>query len=162
MPSISRAQVVSALMEGRCVASNGPLLFGEVNGARIGQVAFLLDGDNELDLTLTTTAEFGPVGDYQLTVNVDGAVRTIIPPTGEPGFSMTVRLDEANLSLPDKFVTLRVDSTDDVCHAITNPIWLQFTSAGDSARGRPVRLVEQGGPERFGLDFFRAKKLGPS
>lgn len=142
MPAFSRAQVVSALMGGRCVASNGPLLFGEINGARIGEVTFLLDGDNDLDLTLSTTAEFGPVGDYALTVYVNGVVRATVSPTGDPGFSMTVQLPGLNLSSPDKFVTLRADSSDGVHHAIANPIWLQFTGLGDANADGLVTLAD--------------------
>jgi hypothetical protein len=132
MPGFSRAEVTGALLEGRCVVSNGPLLFGELNGARIGEVAFLLKGDNDLDLSLATTAEFGPVGDYELTVDVNGVARAVVPPSGDAGFSMTVRLIGLNLDSADKFVTLRADSADGVFHAITNPIWLQFTNAGDA------------------------------
>ena len=132
MPTVSREQVTEALSAGRCVASNGPLLSAEINGARIGEVALLLADDNDLDLTLTTTAEFGPVGDYSVALHVNGVVRALIPPTDDPGFSMNVRLDGLNLTAPDKFVTLRADSTDDSFHALTNPIWLQFTDPGDA------------------------------
>jgi hypothetical protein len=142
MPAVSRVDVTTALMQGHCVASNGPLLFGDINGANVGEVAFLLNGDNDLDLTLTTTAEFGPVGDYALAVYVNGAARLTIPPSGGPGFSMAVRLEGLNLAPPDKFVTLRADSTDGVFHAITNPTWLQFTSAGDADADGTLSLAD--------------------
>ncbi|MCP4592370.1 MAG: CehA/McbA family metallohydrolase [bacterium] len=132
MPGVSRAEVTGALMAGQGVASNGPLLFGEINGAGIGEVAFLLDGDNELDVTLESTAEFGPVGDYELTVLVNGVVRATIPPSSSPEYAVLVRLDELNLSPPDTYVTLRTDSTGGAYHAITNPVWLQFTEGGDA------------------------------
>jgi hypothetical protein len=132
MPDVSRAAVTSALLEGRCIASNGPLCYGEINGAGIGDVAFLLHGDNALDLTLATTAEFGPVGDYALTIHVNGMLRDTVPPTGNPDYSVTIQLAGLNLDSPDRFVTLRADSIDGAFHAITNPIWLQFTSAGDA------------------------------
>jgi hypothetical protein len=132
MPEVSRVEVTAALMQGHCVASNGPLLFGDLNGASIGEVGFLLNGDNGLDLTLATTSEFGPVGDYDLAVYVNGVVRVNIPPSGDPGYSVALHLDGLNLAAPDKFVTLRADSADGTYHAITNPIWLQFTTAGDA------------------------------
>ncbi|UCC30137.1 MAG: CehA/McbA family metallohydrolase [Phycisphaerales bacterium] len=128
----SREDIVDALMNGRCVASNGPLLFGELNGAQIGDVAILPENDNDLHLTLMTTPEFGPAGDYALTVFVNGAVHTVVPPTGDPGFSLIVELDDCDLAPPDTFVTVRADSVNDRFHAITNPIWLQFAAAGDA------------------------------
>ena len=142
MPDVSRANVTGALSAGHCVASNGPLLFGELNGAGIGDVALLLNGDNDLNLTLTTTAEFGPVGDYSLTVFVNGVTRATVPPTGDPGYSMGVQLGGLNLDAPDKFVTLRADSTDGLFHAITNPLWLQFTSTGDADADGMITLAD--------------------
>lgn len=142
MPSLSRGEIVGALSEGRCVASNGPLLSGEVNGARIGQVGLLLDGDNDLDLALATTAEFGVVGDYNLTVYVNGLVRTTVPATGDPGFSLAIELRGINLGAPDKFVTLRADSLDGIFHAISNPIWLQFTGMGDGDADGSITLTD--------------------
>ncbi len=129
---LSRASVTEALMRGRCVASNGPLLTATINGAPIGEVGFLLDSDSDVGLTLMTSAEFGPTGFYQITVLVNGDVRVTIPPTGDPGISLSLLLDGMNLSPPDKFVTLRADSVDGTYHALTNPIWLQFTTLGDA------------------------------
>ncbi|MFQ5492353.1 MAG: hypothetical protein ACE5GE_16710, partial [Phycisphaerae bacterium] len=142
MPTKSRGEIVSALSEGHCVASNGPLLNGEVNGARIGEVGLLLEGDNDLDVALATTAEFGPVGDYHFTVYINGVIRATVPASGDPGFSMAIRLLGMDLSGPDKFVTLRADSFDGVFHAITNPIWLQFTGMGDGDADGRVTLTD--------------------
>ena len=142
MTDVARPQVVQALMRGRCVASNGPLVFGELNGARIGEVAFALAGDNDLSVTLMTTSEFGPVGDYEITVFVNGSVRTVLPPNGDPGFALTVDLTDLNLTPPDKFVTLRADSTNGTHHALANPIWLQFTGAGDTNADGLINLSD--------------------
>ncbi len=129
---LSRAAVTEALMMGRCVASNGPLLIAMINGAPIGEVGFLLDSDNDLELTLATSPEFGQTGLYQIRVLVNGVVRFTIPPTGVSGFSLNLLLGGMNLSPPDRFVTLRADSADGTYHALTNPIWLQFTTLGDA------------------------------
>jgi hypothetical protein len=131
MTEVTRPAITEALMRGRCTASNGPLLTAQMNRARIGEVALLLPGDNELTVTLITTAEFGPVGDYVITVYVDGAVRTTIPLAPDPGFAATVELTGLNLAPPDTFVTVRADANDAVHHAITNPVWLQFVMPGD-------------------------------
>jgi len=142
MPDLSREHVVESLQQGRCVASNGPLLFGELNGGRIGEVALLLDGDNELDLALSSTSEFGPAGDYELTVYVNGRVRVTLPPSGDPGDSITVRLENLNLGSPDTYVTAAADSANGLYHAITNPIWLQFTSPGDADADGAITLLD--------------------
>jgi hypothetical protein len=137
MPEFSREQVVNALRGGHCVASNGPLAYARLNGATIGDVALLLAADNELDVTLQTSPEFGPVGDYAITVYVNGTARTTIPPSGLPDYDVTVTLAGLNLAPPDRFVTVRADSNDGTRHAISNPVWLQFTTAGDAnADGR--------------------------
>jgi hypothetical protein len=92
----------------------------------------LLDGDNSLELASTTTTEFGSVGDYIFTVIVNGAARLSLPPSGDPDYAAVIELAGLNLSPPDKYVTLRADSSDGAYHAITNPIWLQFTAPGDA------------------------------
>ncbi len=131
MPTFSRAQMTNSLLQGRCVASNGPLLFAEAGGARIGEVALLWPNDNDLDVWLTTTAEFGPIGDYVIQVLVDGTLRVTIPPSGSPDFSMKLAIAGINLQPPDRFVTLQTHSASGTFHALTNPIWLQFPLLGD-------------------------------
>ncbi len=131
MPEFTRAQMVGALMRGQCIASNGPLLYAEAGDARIGEVALLAPGDNDLNINLATTMEFGPVGNYELRVLVNGALRHTIPPTGLPDDTMQLTLDHLNLQPPDSFVTLQAESIDGTFLAFTNPIWLQFPMAGD-------------------------------
>lgn len=138
--SVTRENVTEALLRGRCVATNGPLVFGEINGAGIGEVTRLQNGQNELAVTLQTTPEFGPVGQYEITVNVDGVARTVIPPSGSPAFTETIVLQDL-LSAPDKFVNIVVRGEKELPSptpdeplfrtAITNPIWLEFTVATD-------------------------------
>ena len=97
----------------------------------------MLEADNDLEISLATTEEFGSVGEYAVTVYVNGSARAYVPPTGGAGFAVTVQVADLNLSSPDKYVTLRADSSDGVFHALTNPIWLQYTKAGDAnADGR--------------------------
>jgi hypothetical protein len=128
---VTREQVTNACLAGRCVASNGPLVFGRIAGAGAGDVAVLQPTDDEFLLTLQTTPEFGPVGDYRLTVFVNGSERAIIPPSGAPDYEITIVLDDLALSEGDRFITIRADSADGVYHAMANPIWLQFTCTGD-------------------------------
>jgi hypothetical protein len=87
-------------------------------------------------VTLQTTSEFGPVGDYKITVLVNGFERLVIPPSGSPDHQTTIVLQDL-LSPPDKFVTLRAErancigcaSSGVVFQAIANPIWLEFSTS---------------------------------
>ena len=129
----SREDVAEAFVSGRLVASNGPLVYGQVNGAGTGEVATVSFGENRLRVTLLTTPEFGPVGDYEITVLVDGTPRITVPPSGATNFSKTVVFEDL-LAPPDKFVTIQ--AVRGVCEgcppdaivyqAIANPIWLEF------------------------------------
>jgi hypothetical protein len=140
---VPREDVMDAFVKGRCVASNGPLVFGEIEGAGTGEVAILPPGQNQLAVTLQTTPEFGPVGDYQVTVLVNGSQRAVIPPSGSPDFQTTIVLQDL-LSPPDKFVTLRAERTNCpscppggvVYHAIANPIWLEFSAPIEATDGK--------------------------
>jgi hypothetical protein len=130
---LPREDVMEAFVNGRCVASSGPLVFGEIDSAGTGEVAVLSPCHNNLAVTLQTTPEFGPVGDYTTTVLVDGVQRTVVPPSGSAEYQATIVLDDL-LSPPDKFVTLRTERTncpdcptDWIAYqAIANPIWLEF------------------------------------
>lgn len=126
MAQVTRLDVMSALVDGRAVASNGPLLFGHINGAGIGDVATGVAQGVAMDITLQSTPEFGPVGNYTITVNVNGMPRTLILVPDGPDFSTTIQVDGLDFALPDKFVTIRADSDDGNWHAFTNPIWLEL------------------------------------
>ncbi len=131
IPEPTRINVISALTNGQCVATNGPLVYGNVNRAGTGEIALLFDHNPYVEIFLESTEEFGPVGDYEIKVYVDGQVRTTIPPSGSPEYAASFVLDGFTLAPPDTFVTIRTDSVDGTFHAIANPIWLQFTCAGD-------------------------------
>jgi hypothetical protein len=126
---------MSAFIEGRLVASNGPLAYGEIAGAGTGGVAVVPPGRNLVALTLETTPEFGPVSDYELSVFVNGDLRRTVPPNGAPGFQRTVVVEEV-FSPPDKFVTVTARrfqcggcSPDELRFlSIANPIWLELST----------------------------------
>jgi hypothetical protein len=130
---LAREDVMNAFVNGRLVASSGPLVFAEIGGAGTGEVALLSPCHNHLAVTLQTTPEFGPVGDYTITVLVDGTRRAVVPPSGSPEYQTTILLED-HLSPPDKFVTVRTERSN--CpgcaegwiafQAIANPIWLEF------------------------------------
>ncbi|MFQ5741195.1 MAG: CehA/McbA family metallohydrolase [Acidobacteriota bacterium] len=123
--SLFREALMEAFVSGRVVASNGPLVFGTINGAGTGEVALLSAPRNLLEVTLETTAEFGPVGDYEITVFVDGVERSVIPPSGSPEFQTVFQLNDL-LGPADRFVTIRARRADQTFLALANPIWLEF------------------------------------
>ncbi|MCA9289795.1 MAG: CehA/McbA family metallohydrolase [Phycisphaerales bacterium] len=127
----TRPEVAAAFAAGRCVASNGPLLYGEMAGAGIGDVALLNAVNRRLDVTLETTPEFGATGLYAIQVIVNGTVRATIPPSGGSDFAVTVSIDDLPLEPGDTHLTLRADRTDGVYRAMTNPVWFQFVGPGD-------------------------------
>jgi hypothetical protein len=136
---VPREDVMDAFIEGRLVASNGPLAYGEIHGAGTGEVAVVSPGPNEITLTLETTPEFGPVGDYELSLFVNGALRRTVPADGTTGFQRTVVVDEV-FSPPDKFVTVTARRFQ--CGgcppnelrfvSLANPIWLELSMPAPS------------------------------
>jgi hypothetical protein len=130
---VPREDLMSAFVDGRVVASNGPLVYGEIGGAGTGEVAVVNPGENDLTVNLYTTPEFGPVGDYLIVVFVNGVVRDWLLPDGAPGFQRSEVFD-VTMTSPDKFVTiaaLRVacdGCSQDELHyaALANPIWLEL------------------------------------
>ena len=78
-----------------------------------------------------SSPEFGPVGDYAITVLVNGVPRITLPPSGSEEFATTIVLDDLAFALPDKFLTLRADSAVADRHAFTNPVWVRLTRIGD-------------------------------
>ncbi len=128
--SPTQSQISSALLGGHCVASNGPLLFGTINGARIGEVAVQYGSDAQLTVQLRTTTEFGHLGLYKLTVvtvgfgNVDRTEYSLGFATNQ--YSAALAIPGGFNAAIDRFVYLQLDRADDRYHAITNPIWLEF------------------------------------
>ncbi len=132
---VPREALMSAFVEGRLVASNGPLAYGEINGAGTGGVAVVSPGENAVTLTLETTPEFGPVSDYVIAIFVNGVLRQLVWPDGVSGFERTVVVQK-ELFAPDKFVTIA--SKRFQCSgcspselgfiSFANPIWLEFST----------------------------------
>ncbi|MAF67203.1 MAG: hypothetical protein CMJ84_16290 [Planctomycetes bacterium] len=127
LETLSRPGIMSGLLSGRCVASNGPLAFGTLNGAGPGDVATgIAVGANTIEVTLQSTSEFGPVGDYEITILVDGVARLLVPPSGMPGNSVVFVIENLVLGPEDGFVNVFATSSVGSPRAMANPIWLQF------------------------------------
>ncbi len=132
---VQREDVMDAFVEGRLVASNGPLAYGEIEGAGTGEVAVVSPGRNQITLTLETTPEFGPVSDYDLSLFVNGTLRRTVRPDGATGFQRTVVVDEV-FSPSDKFVTIASEriqcngcSPSELAFvSLANPIWLELST----------------------------------
>jgi hypothetical protein len=127
LDELSRPGIMAGFTGGRCVASNGPLAFGMLNGAGPGGVATgVATGANTIEVTLQSTSEFGPVGDYEISVLVDGSPRVVVPPSGQPGDSAVIVIDNLMLGPEDGFVNVFATSSVGPPRAMANPIWLQF------------------------------------
>ena len=143
MSQVTREGLMFAFLTGQAVASNGPLLFGQINGAGIGDVATGVDQFVDMEITLQTTPEFGPVGNYSITVNVNGEPRTEIQIDNDTDFSATIQVMGLDFALPDKMVTIRADSLDGTWHAFTNPIWLDLPRCiGDVNEDMTVDIID--------------------
>ena len=94
-------------------------------------MAVITEGPNEVQVTLHSTPEFGPVGDYWVTIYVDGERRIAIPPTGSAALSTTFVVQNLVLTPADSFVNIIVASADKAHAAIANPIWLELEAAAD-------------------------------
>jgi hypothetical protein len=124
---LSRPGIMDGFVSGRCVASNGPLGFGTLNGAGPGEVATGVGvGANTIEVTLESTPEFGPVGDYEIAILVDGVARVVLPPSGMPGSSAVFVVDNLMLGPEDGFVNVFATSSVGPARSLANPIWLQF------------------------------------
>jgi len=129
MEEVTRPNLKEAMLGGRCVASNGPLAWLNVNGAITGGVALIPDGWSRVHVSIRTNDSMGYAGDYRLHILVDGEIRHTIEPNGIPYYSLDYTLSDLNLGLGDHFVTLRAENGGLV--GMANPVWLQHTIVGD-------------------------------
>ena len=129
MEEVTRSNLKEAMLRGRCIASNGPLAWLNVNGAITGDVALIPDGWSKVIVSIRTNESMGYAGDYRLHILVDGDIRHTIEPNGIPYYSLDYTLSDLNLGFGDQFVTLRVENGGLV--GMANPVWLQHTIVGD-------------------------------
>ena len=129
MEEVTRPNLKEAMLGGRCIASNGPLVWVNVNGAITGGVALVPDGWSNMVVSIRTNSSMGYAGDYRVHVLVDGETRHTIEPNGLPYYSLDYTLPDLNLSLSDQFITLRAENGGLV--GMANPVWLQHTIVGD-------------------------------
>ena len=130
MESVTRPNLKDGMVDGHCLASNGPLAWVSVNGSFTGEVALLPSGWNDdVVVSIRTNSSMGYAGDYQTQVLVDGEVRQTYEPTGAQTYSLDLHLSNLGLDSNDKFITLRVSNGELLC--LANPVWLQHTMFGD-------------------------------
>lgn len=122
------AMILQALGAGHCVASNGPLLFGTLADAQVGEVATICGGQENLVVDIHVidypNDPDDAVGAYTLKVVLDGVTVLTDPLSGitshDAVYPIALSLD------PDvnRYLVLRLDKDDGQYHAITNPIWV--------------------------------------
>jgi len=130
MESVNRPNLKDGILEGHCVASNGPLAWVTVNNSFTGEVALLPEGwNNNIVLSIRTNSSMGYAGEFGAEILVDGEVRRTVDPTGFQNYSLDIHINDLYLSPDDLFITLRVTKNELVC--LANPVWLQHTILGD-------------------------------
>ena len=119
------------LLLGRCIASDGPLVTIEINGAGIGDVAILPEGRGRVVVRLETTPEFGTVDQFTLVLEADGENIVEFPTESASGYAVEYIIDSPTMFQDVKYLTAWTQKDDLSRVALTNPVWLQSAAAGD-------------------------------
>jgi len=123
-PAASREAIMDSLAEGRCVASNGPLAFMEVDGFGPGQVAPLSTEGNTLSITIQSTPEFGAAGSFSVLLFVNGAQAAVLQPSGSPEFSTTTVFEDVVIGGSARYIVVIAVAPSGRL-SIANPVWLE-------------------------------------
>jgi len=121
---IDHEKVYTAIREGQCVASTGPLVVFTVNDKPIGDTVSVMKKDTvTLDIAWKTTPEFGPIQRIDIVKNGD-PVKRLGRPEGVEGYSGTKTVSYS-VEEPGYFRLEGVTWSGRV--AYTNPIWVKVT-----------------------------------
>ncbi len=121
MDSLSDSNIISALEDGNCIASNGPLVTFTLDGNIIGSVVNAMSGTNTLDISANSTG-FGDMTYILIYVN------EVLLPTPISVFDDSYSGSyDVELDTTDDYIRLEV-YTDTGRRAFTNPIWVDVTS----------------------------------
>jgi hypothetical protein len=118
-------------LSGRCIASDGPLVTIEINGAGIGDVAILPEGRGRVIVRLETTPEFGTVDQFTLVLEADSETLVEFPTESASGYAVEYIIDSPAMFQDVKYLTAWTQADDLSRLALTNPVWLQAAAAGD-------------------------------
>ena len=118
MDSLSTSNIRDSLKKGHCVISNGPLVYLTINNKKIGEQANIYVGDNLIHIEAYSNSEFGELDNIK--IYVDGNYKTSIPLSGY-SYSNDIIL---NLQTSNKYIYLKLETTDGKHLAYTNPIWV--------------------------------------
>jgi len=157
----SASDIGQALLNGHCVASNGPLVFATLQNAKIGEVAVLNSLNDFLHVQIRSTEEFGPLNgaaplNYRLSISRDG---TVLPPLDLPApspggnpysIALDISLSDIGVTAESRFILLSLFRGDGEYQAFTNPIWLQAPSSSAPPAGM---VLVPSGPFKMGDPF---------
>lgn len=128
MSSLSSSNIRSALKEGHCVISNGPLIYFTIKNTKIGEKADVCSGGNTFYLEAYTNSEFGDLNKAE--VYVDGNYYGYLSLSGD---SYSSEVSGLNIDSSNKYIYLKLKTDDSKYLAYTNPIWLDvYTPDYDS------------------------------
>jgi hypothetical protein len=131
LDDVGPASLRAAFLNGRCVASDGPLVTLEVNTAGIGDVAILPGGVGRAVVRLETTPEFGTVDAYTFVLEADGQTILELPTEHASGYAVEYVIDSPSMFADATYVTAWAQRTDLTRLAMTNPVWVQSAVPGD-------------------------------
>jgi hypothetical protein len=144
MSSLSQGHITGALLNGRCVASNGPLGFLTVAGKKPGEVATVAPGQNTVYVCLRTDPKFdGPLSsghtgaaNFNAYVRVNGGTGQHVSFDEYEGvYSLVSKPVTINLATGDRFINVEFSSRSGndfgelAWHAFSNPVWLDTAGA---------------------------------
>lgn len=132
--SLSKNEIFSAINQGKCEATNGPLLLIKVNGKQIGESADVKEGNISVVLE-AYSYNFGdlismPVslyynGNVVQTINFNSGECQMIQQTQKCSKTILLNIGYNNDAL--QYLLARMQSTDGKKKVITDPIWLNVT-----------------------------------
>ena len=120
-----------AFLSGRCVASDGPLITIDVNGAGIGEVAVLMEGRGLAVVRLETTEEFGPVNEYTFVLEAGGESIAEFPVADASGYAVEYVIETFDQFGGGTYLTAWAQRSDLSRLALTNPVWMQSSTECD-------------------------------
>jgi hypothetical protein len=142
LDAINPATLSDALLHGRCVASDGPLVTIELNGTGLGDVAILPGGHGRAVVRLETTSEFGTVDQYVFQLERNGQPLMALPTGSANGYAVEFVIDSDDLFAEGGYLTAWAQRDDLERLGMTNPLWLQIAVPGDVDGSGSIDVVD--------------------
>lgn len=130
MGSLSTSNIRNSVKNGNCVISNGPLAFFTIQNSRIGEKANVCSGTNTLYLEAYSNSEFGTLDKAE--VYMDGNYFGYITLSG---YSYSGNVGGLSFSNSNKYIYIKLTTSNSKYLAYTNPIWLNIYASDYDSDG---------------------------